>query len=460
MFAFGGIAFLISFIYVRPQEFIPLLARVPLLYVFFALAAFGLAIDLRLRVTKWRPPPAAVWVISFMVWAILTVVIYAPDSLINIALDLIIPLAVFALISLGVQSLHAMRWLVLLLVVLSTALAAVGVHQGRADLGCVEVDTENAHDLTEGEPDGRGCVETEDCYGFEGNPSADYLCEHVGLFGTTSIGRRVRYRGILQDPNELALAVSVGWALSFGLLGGARRRRYRWLVAASGLVTGVCVLYTQSRGGILVLVTVLGVYTLWRYGKKGALIAAILALPLIVIANSGPDRRDADASSEERLEAWATGVDLFRSNPATGVGMSQFTKYHYLTAHNSYLLAAAELGLPGLFLWLAALYLALKTTFVVSRRYRGDPAAQAAVRISDALFGALCGFAVGAFFLSLTYHMLTWILFGLTGSLHGAVRAHDPDFRIRLELKDAGIVFGIAILLLVFVRLFLKAKGI
>ena len=119
MFAFCGIAALIGFVYIRPQEFIPVLARAPLLYLFVALAAFGLAVDIRLRVTRFRLPPHTPWVAGFLVWAIVTVAIYAPTSLITISLDLLIPITVFALLSLGIQSLRAFRWVAWLLVILS-----------------------------------------------------------------------------------------------------------------------------------------------------------------------------------------------------------------------------------------------------------------------------------------------------------------------------------------------------
>ena len=59
MFAIPGILGLLLFIYVRPQEIVPALARVPFLYLFLALSLFGLMIDLRLRVTK----PQTNWLI-------------------------------------------------------------------------------------------------------------------------------------------------------------------------------------------------------------------------------------------------------------------------------------------------------------------------------------------------------------------------------------------------------------
>ncbi len=463
MFALPGIVLLIAFVYLRPQEFIPILAKVPLLYLFFALAAFGLAVDVRIRVARMKATPQSWWVVAFVSWALATVAVFAPARMIALGIDLLIPVGVFALITLGVQSLRAYRILAWLLVGLSFCLALIGIHQGNAKTGCVQIDTETADDLSVGEFDGRSCETTTQCYGSQANPSSDYLCERIGLFGTTSIGRRVRYRGILQDPNELALAVSIGWALSFGLLGAVRRRRYqryRWAVAISGIATAVCVVYTQSRGGMLVLLTVVGTFALWRYKWKGALVGILMALPLVVVASSGPERRDADASSEERLEAWATGVDLFFSKPLTGVGARQFTQHHFLTAHNSYILMAAELGFPGLFMFLTIFYLALKTSFLISVRYRGDPRAGPAVQLSDALFGATCGLAVGAFFLSLSYHMLMWIVFALSGALYSSVRVHDPSFRVRFGTKDLGAVLAGSVFLIVFMRLFLRFKGV
>ena len=49
MFALPGIGLLIVFIMVRPQEFVPLLQKIPMLYLFALLALVGYVIDVRLR---------------------------------------------------------------------------------------------------------------------------------------------------------------------------------------------------------------------------------------------------------------------------------------------------------------------------------------------------------------------------------------------------------------------------
>src|SRR5205807_5027158 len=79
----------------------------------------------------------------------------------------------------------------------------------------------------------------------------------------------------------------------------------------------------------------------------------------------------ADQSTMERIECWATALDLFRGSPLYGVGKGQFIEHHYLTAHNSFLLAVSETGFPGLFLFTTVVFLAFKATFTAGRDMSG-----------------------------------------------------------------------------------------
>src|SRR5581483_6811753 len=47
------------------------------------------------------------------------------------------------------------------------------------------------------------------------DPLANYHCERVGPLGTSTQGGRVRYRGSLADPNELALMTCLALPLAF-----------------------------------------------------------------------------------------------------------------------------------------------------------------------------------------------------------------------------------------------------
>src|SRR6266542_2559155 len=49
MFAIPGIVLLLALMNCRPQEFLTELRAVPLLYIFFGMALFGWAVDLKIR---------------------------------------------------------------------------------------------------------------------------------------------------------------------------------------------------------------------------------------------------------------------------------------------------------------------------------------------------------------------------------------------------------------------------
>ncbi len=189
---------------------------------------------------------------------------------------------------------------------------------------------------------------------------------------------------------------------------------------------------------------VLGAYFLQRFGKRGAIVGGLLAAPLLVLG--GRSGSEASASSSERIEAWYEAISMFRSNPVYGVGFGQFGEYHYLTAHNSYMLAIAELGLPGLFLFSMLVYVSTKIPFVAMRRYSGEGGAvlgelAPAMRSwSMGLLAAFVGLGVGIFFLSFTYHYVLWIYMGLSGALYMAARRHDPSFSVDVGWRDLLLV--------------------
>ncbi|HEX2878970.1 MAG TPA: O-antigen ligase family protein [Polyangiaceae bacterium] len=446
MFAIPGIIALIVLIYARPQEFVERLRVVPLLYLFFGLALFGAIIDLRVKNTHLSVTPQLPWVAVFFAWASSSVLLQARGDAFGQIMGLGICVALFVLIAHGVQSfrgLHAVAGAVLAMVLL---VCGVGAHQGFAPTGCVVVDESNPNDTSTGRADGRPCSAPRECYLGEAEPGAEYRCERIGLFGTTSIGRgRVRYRGILQDPNELALAGAVGLPLAFAF-GQARRR---WLTpkilgVLALLLVSLCAVLTGSRGGQLVFLIVLAAYFGRRVGAVGFLIGGVLALPLLLLG--GRDGDDASSSTLERVDCWAEALSMWRDHPLLGVGLGQFGEYHYKTAHNAYLLALAELGLPGMLLFGVIVYLSAKIP-LQALRHVGQRSAQgslAGVRLTQAwamgLLAAFAGLAVGIFFLSFTYHYVLWIYFGLSGAFYSALHRHDPTFRVACGVRDFALI--------------------
>jgi hypothetical protein len=461
MFAIPGIIALVVFIYARPQEFFERLQAVPLLYLFFGLALYGALVDVRVGNLRLRATPQLPWVLAFFAYASCTVLIQAPAGAFSHILSLAVGVALYALIAHGVQIFRALHVVAAGVLAMVLVVCGVGAHQGFAPLGCVIVDETQRGDSASGKPDGRPCSDARSCYLGEVEPGAEYVCERIGLFGTTSIGRgRVRYRGVLQDPNELALAGGVGLPLAFALGRVPRRTLGRGFLVGLALVLVVlCTVLTGSRTGQLVFLAVLGVYFVQRFGLKGMLIALTLALPLLLLG--GRSGAEAESSTVERIDCWIEALSIWRSHPFIGVGLGQFGEYHYLTAHNSYLLALAELGPLGLLLFSTIVYLSAKIPFVILRRSRAtiDAASSALVVARPwamALLAAFAGLGVGIFFLSFAYHYVLWIYIGLAGALYSAQKTHDPEFRVRFGLRDLALVVAADVGIIITVYLYTK----
>jgi O-antigen ligase len=309
-------------------------------------------------------------------------------------------------------------------------------------------------------PDGRSCEHPGQCLGIDAEPGVEYDCQRIGLFGTTALDDRVRYRGILQDPNELALAVCIAIPLLFSFYLRSRRRSYALLAVVGVAIATVfqCVVYTQSRGGILVFLAVIGVYVVRRYGVRSILLSGFALLPLM--AMGGRSGAAADASTMERYEAWRTGLQMLKSNPVLGVGQGMFPHIHYLTAHNSYLLPASELGFMGMFLWVSVLYLSIKIALVALLDFHRDPRADAACVWAMAILGIAAGSLLQMMFLSLTYHSMTWIFFGMCGAFHQCVKRHEPRWEVRFGPADAAAVVFLSVGFLAALSPFLTLKGV
>lgn len=438
MFALPGVLGLIFLTYVRPQSFVDELHGLPLLHICYALAIGGFAVDLRSRLTSPRTSQM-LWLGGlYLFFGLVTLGINAPDRIGEFLPLVFIDFAMFFMVAQTLQSLRAVRTAMQALVAISVFLSVVGIHQGTAPKGCIASKTGWA-----GIPDGRLCETHEDCwekqeFGFV------YRCEKVGLFGTYSINNRVRWIGIIEDPNELAMCVAICVPMLIGLY-LLRPRARSAVTAAIGIGMFVLTVYfTGSRGGQVVFGTAFGIYMYRRYGIRALVVGGIIAAPLLLLQ---PERPDAFQSKMERLDALFTAASLMWERPLTGVGLGRFTDFNSMTAHNSYGLSGAELGLPGLFLFLSILYQALRAFYLISTRYEIGGPGRAAHIIAGSLGAAMCGMAIGIFFLSFTTSPILWVFLGVVAGFQLAVQRHDPDIKLSLRGVDYLRLVGITLAL-------------
>jgi hypothetical protein len=450
MFSIPGVLGLIFLTFVRPQAFVLSLAGVPLVHLVYLATLVGLVLDLRLRLIRPRATPLLWWALAYLAWCMITVGLRAPSQVSPAFSTVFICMALFFVTAHAIQSWRALRVAAACLATIGVFLAVVGVHQGLAPHGCIVFKGSPV-----GEFDGRACEAYADCLA-DPEPGAHYECEHIGLFGTYSINQRVRWLGIIQDPNELAMCIALGVPLLIGLYLRRPSLGRGVLFAICGGFIALCTVFTQSRGGQLVFLAAPGVYFIRRYGLKGLAVCALAALPVLLLG--GRSGQEADLSKMERIEALYIAMSLLMRFPLTGCGFTQFTEYNQLTAHNSYALAAAELGLPGLFLFVMMMYVSAKTFIVAIRRYAPVGPSRVAYVWAGALLAAQCGIMLGILFLSFNVQPILWTFLGVCGGYYLTVRRHDPGFALRLGPRDYALVGSIITVMISIMFVYSRVK--
>lgn len=281
----------------------------------------------------------------------------------------------------------------------------------------------------------------------------DQSINGVGWSGATMIEGRIRYIGVLNDPNDLALAflASLPMTLYWGRTGSFVSKMLA-LGAAGVQLFGIYL--TNSRGAMVAMGAMLSVYSVRRFGPGRSL--AVLPV-LIGLAFALAPSRVLEISSEEesaagRVEAWYQGFLMLATHPLFGVGKNNFGDHHIRTAHNSVVLVFAELGLVGYFFWLALLVVTVLMLREVIRLRpadaQGEPRADidAYRQVAIMLGYSLGGFMVAAMFLSRSYNFLLYFLQALIVVLYLGARRRWPD---EVHLVAVGRWVG-AILLLEF----------
>lgn len=440
---------LVFVLVIRPQEIWPSLEAFHLLDAFTALAALGVVIDFALGRQRNAYSPQLPFLAGFVGASYASsLVMLGREGLTLATTRSAIAAVVMLVVMYGARTLPRLRVLSSAIVLICLFVSGVAIHQGLQEPECIEL-LEDEGVEAGGVPDGRTCETKAICYKSDAKPGAEYGCERVGLFGTSSIERRVRWRGQLGDPNELS--VFIGAVLPL-LLAMAATVGSWWATGLALALVGLelyAVILTQSRGGQLVIGTVFAAYFVARYRYKG-LLGGLLAVPVLLLG--GREGAAADASSNERTELLYEGVNFVLQHPIFGLGINGFAEEMRLTAHNSYLLAAAELGMPGFFFWSGLIWTSIKVPITIVSR-PPELVSRELRALSTALIVSFLGMSVGIFFLSFTFKQLLFVWLGMCGALYGIVKNEDPSFQLKVGIKDViGIVtFDVVILVAIYV---------
>lgn len=276
------------------------------------------------------------------------------------------------------------------------------------------------------------------------------IFENTRFAGEILTTIRIKWLGPFSDPNDLALLFVI--PIPFMIV----RLYEKSVIAIFVLVALLFGLYlTNSRGGMLSAVVAISSFFILKYkSKKGMMLGIFLGLVILVLGPSRMSTISADESSAAgRIDSWYEGYQMFKSSPLFGVGQGMYTDFHELTAHNSFVLVLAELGLFGVIAFVGmfvAVYRKAKLILYCSGQELDN---QLNVTMIVAVSSSLLGVMASMFFLSRSYILLPYVLLGMLCRL---VEFNHTSYREGVTGRLLYIIFIVSVVLIVSVNIMIK----
>ena len=395
-------------IFIRPQDWMPALEQVPVALILVGSAYFFLLIELlAFRKEGFAKVPQNRMMLGFMFAILMSHLVHTYfDGIIKAVNDFLIIFLSFYLILNALNTKRKFTIALWMIVLMIFFLAPQGIYQNATGVGW----------------------------------AGQKIMYEVHRDET-----RINWVGIFSDPNDLVLTfnVAVGIILAFIFGRVFFLARIINLIMLGYLFYGIYL--TNSRGGIVSLVATMFFY-FTRKTKRWFLGGIIGTIAVFGIFAFGPSRVSImdvhESSAMGRVELWYNGILMIKANPIFGVGYDMFMAELPQTAHNSFILATAELGFVGLFFWMALIYCSFRGMSIIQEN---DPKL---FNYALGLQTALISFCVAAFFLSRTYVIIPYIIFALCGALMHIAKKNNPSLDFKFTKQDFRATIFISILVL------------
>jgi O-antigen ligase len=296
---------------------------------------------------------------------------------------------------------------------------------------------------------------------------ATFLATASALIATTSFflgtlkqDRLAFETGSLGNANEFSMLVVLGAPFLLVPIFSSSLRVRKVVAAAFGAVVLIAVVRTASRSSLLAVVTILAVLFLTRPLAGKVKLAALTAALIFVLIAATPreilsryatifgDSTVGDEVANSALESSLArqhllqqSLKLTMEHPVFGLGPGIFAvgeadlakeegqKATWHVSHNSYTQVSSEMGIPGVLLYLMALWATFRNVFWFRAHSRIDPTGRASA-LGLALLLSLIGLCVNLAFSSNAYFSYLPSLMGLSvvfrKSLEREMDLHSP----------------------------------
>jgi putative inorganic carbon (HCO3(-)) transporter len=240
------------------------------------------------------------------------------------------------------------------------------------------------------------------------------------------------------NANIVGGTLAMLFPLNLSLFCFGSKRRSRPLLGFSLLLIGTTVLLTQSRGALVGLAVALVAMAIWR-SRWFVLLVPLALIGLFMVSQYWSVEQIADfllitgtiTTAQGRFEIWQRAIYMLQDFPFTGIGLGTFSRvapvlYPFFLigpdtsvpeAHNLFLQAGVDLGIPGLVGFIAVLA-AFSITAIETVRMAKH------TELEPLAIGLLCGFIVylihglvDAVTFSTKPGTVIWAILGLTTAL-------------------------------------------
>ncbi|GAA0252491.1 putative O-glycosylation ligase, exosortase A system-associated [Rhodanobacter caeni] len=244
----------------------------------------------------------------------------------------------------------------------------------------------------------------------------------------------------ISDNNALALALCMTLPFMRYLQLHSSHRIVRIGLGVAMALTGVAVLGTYSRGGLIGL-AIVGVALLLKSRHKITVILSLAVIGATAIHFMPPewsarmhtlqDAKKTD-SGETRIQSWKFATNVALHRPLIGGGFDVYQSESMWSAyapsgsiqravHSIYFRALGEQGFVGLLLFLALLFISWRNCARVRKLTRRNPDQSWAFDLASMLQASLLAFMVSGAFLPMSYFDLAYQLMALSAVLAACV---------------------------------------
>ncbi len=265
---------------------------------------------------------------------------------------------------------------------------------------------------------------------------------YLAVMGLLNKGRGIG--GFIGDENDFCLVLNMVLPIAFFTAMAETRRLRKIVYFGLTFLFIATIMATLSRGGFVGLCAV-GAYCWLRSpNKMVSLVCVGLLMVFMFYARSDEYWKEVQSIQDEgpnkgtggaRLHLWGVAWDMFLDHPIWGVGQGNFPwrigeyevgegyggrSHAGRVVHSLYFTLFSELGLIGVVIFLAMLFLTWKDIWRTSALFRHEKGL--ALYGSRGLEGSLVGYLASGAFISVLYYPCFWVLMGFAVALKHAVK--------------------------------------